>query len=185
MWRSVPIKPDPALSASLAVALLLALPAAAQTAPPADSATPKTIVSDDGTATPAATPALVSPALGPLDGRDTPRVIRPSEGATLPGFSTIAPGLGVAGINAADLGNRPYAIRPSIGVGVLATDNLFQTNVDRRSDIVTTIAPSIEAAVSTICLSGSLRYTPGYASMLPTPIRTAWTKSATGSFSLR
>ncbi|HTE36799.1 MAG TPA: TIGR03016 family PEP-CTERM system-associated outer membrane protein, partial [Reyranella sp.] len=73
---------------------------------------------------------------------------------------TTAPGLGVGGISASDLGNRPYAIRPSIGVGVLATDNLFQSNYDRRSDIVTTVAPSIEAAVSTVRLFGSLRYTP-------------------------
>jgi len=156
MWRSVRIKPDSILPASMAVALLLALPAAAQTAPPADSATPKPAVTDDG----GVTPALESPALGPLSGRDTPLLPRPSEGGTLPGFSTTAPGLGVAGISTSDLGNRPYVIRPSIGVGVLATDNLFQTNTDRRSDLVTTIAPSIEAAISTIRLSGSLRYTP-------------------------
>jgi uncharacterized protein (PEP-CTERM system associated) len=144
----------------LAVALLLALPAAAQTAPPAESVTPKPGVTGDGAATPTAVPALESPALGPLDGRDTPLVVRPLEGGTLPGFGTTAPGLGVAGISASDLGNRPYAIRPSIGVGLLATDNLFQTNSDRRSDLVTTIAPSLEAAVSTVRLSGSLRYTP-------------------------
>ena len=160
MWRSVPTKPDATLPASLVAALLLALPAAAQTAPPANSVTPKAGVTNDGAATPAATPALESPALGPLDGRDTPLLIRPPEGGTLPGFATTAPGLGASGISVSDLGNRPYAIRPSIGVGVLATDNLFQTNVDRRSDIVTTIAPSIEAAISTIRMSGSLRYAP-------------------------
>jgi uncharacterized protein (PEP-CTERM system associated) len=154
------IKPDTTLPASLAVALLLALPAAAQIAPSGDKVTPNPAVSDDGTATPAATPVLESPALGPLSGRDTPLPVRPSESGILPGFSTTAPGLGVAGISTFDLGNRPYAIRPSLGVDILATDNLFQASYDRRGDIVTTIAPSIEAAVSTTRLSGSLRYTP-------------------------
>ncbi len=160
MWRPVLIKPDPTLPACLVIALLVALPAGAQNTPSANSGTPKPVATEDGGATPATPPTLESPAIGSLDGRDTPLSARPSEGGALPGFATTAPGLGVAGISTSDLGNRPYAIRPSIGVGVLATDNLFQTSSDRRSDIVTTLAPSIEAAVSTVRLSGSLRYTP-------------------------
>ena len=170
MWRSVPIKPDAALPASLVVALLIALPAAAQIAPPAggttpvvtgDSAPPLTpAVTGDSTVTPPATPALESPALGPLSGPDTP-INRPFLGGALPGFANTAPGLGVAGVSTPfDLGNRPYAIRPSIGVEVLATNNVFQTSPARRSDIVTTIAPSLEAAISTTRLYGTLRYTP-------------------------
>jgi len=162
MWQSVPINPDATLPARMLVALLLFLPATAHAAPPADSgvSTPAVSGTDDGTGSPSATPALESPALGPLGGRDTPLPIRPAEGATLPGFATTAPGLGVGGISPVELGNRPYAIRPSIAVGVLGTDNLFQTNADRRGDVVTTIAPSLEAVVSTVRLSGSLRYTP-------------------------
>jgi uncharacterized protein (PEP-CTERM system associated) len=81
-------------------------------------------------------------------------------GGALPGFANAAPGLGVAGVDTPfDLGNRPYAIRPAIGVEVLATDNVFQTSV-ARGDIVTTIAPSLEAAIATTRLTGTLRYTP-------------------------
>jgi uncharacterized protein (PEP-CTERM system associated) len=157
----VPVKPDSILPASLVAALLLALPAAAQTAPPADGAAPKPAVTSDGTTPPTAAPALQSPALGPLAGRDTPLLIRPSEGSTLPGFATTVPGFGVAGIGTPfDPGNRAFAIRPSIGVDVLGTNNLFQTKQDPRSDVVTTIAPSIEAAIATTRMYGMLRYTP-------------------------
>ena len=137
MWRSVLIKPDAALPASLVVALLIALPAAAQIAPPAGGTTPVVTgggppptpaVTGDSTVTPPATPVLESPALGPLSGPDTP-INRPFLGGALPGFANTAPGLGVAGVGTPfDLGNRPYAIRPSIGVEVLATDNVFQTS---------------------------------------------------------
>ncbi len=166
----MPIKPDVALPASLMAALLLALPAAAQTAPPAGGTAPAPVVTGggappapavpgDSTVTPTATPVLESPALGPLSGPDTP-INRSSAGGTLPGFASTAPGLGAAGIGTPlDLGSRPYAIRPSIGVEVLATNNVFQTS-DARGDVVTTIAPSIEGAVATTRLNGTLRYTP-------------------------
>ena len=109
MWRSVPIERDTTLKASLVGALLLALPAAAQTAPPTDGGAPKPAVTDGGAVSPAATPALESPALGPLGGRDTPPHVRPSEGGTLPGFATSAPGLGVGGFSA--VRSRPPALR--------------------------------------------------------------------------
>jgi uncharacterized protein (PEP-CTERM system associated) len=164
MWRLVPTKPNVTFPASLVAALLIALPAAAQTVPPADppagGVTPKPAVTVEGADTPAAPPALESPALGPLGGRDTPLVIRPLAGP-LAGFATTAPGLGIAGISTPfELGNRPYAIRPSIGISVLGTNNLFQTNQNVVGDIVTTIAPSLEAAVATPRMSGQLRYTP-------------------------
>jgi uncharacterized protein (PEP-CTERM system associated) len=161
MWRSVPIKPDVTLPASLMAALLLALPAVAQTAPPAERVAPTPVVTDKSDATPPAAPALESPALGPLGGRDTPLVIRPSAGGTLPGFATTAPGLGAAGVGTPfDLGNRSFAIRPSIGIEVMGTNNLFQTNQNAVGDIVTTISPSLEAAVATTRMSGQLRYAP-------------------------
>jgi len=162
MWRSVPVRPDATLLAGLVAALLLASAAVAQPVPPAGGGAATPAATGNGTTAPAAaSPALESPALGPLSGRDTPLVVRPAPGGTLPGFASTAPGLGVAGITTPfDPGNRAFAIRPSIGVDVLATDNLFQTRQDARSDIVTTIAPSIEAAIATPRMSGVLRYTP-------------------------
>lgn len=157
----MPTKPDAALPAGLAAALLLALPAVAQTAPPAEGVTPTPVVTDQGGTTPAVAPALESPALGPLGGRDTPLGARPSSGGTLGGFVTTAPGLGAAGVSTPfDLGNRSFAIRPSIGIDVLGTNNLFQTSQNPSSDIVTTIAPTLEAAVATTRMTGQLRYTP-------------------------
>jgi uncharacterized protein (PEP-CTERM system associated) len=164
MWRSVLIKPDAALLAGLVVALLIALPAAAQVEPRAGGTTgggpPVTpAVTGDSTVTPPATPVLESPALGPLSAPDIP-INRPFLGGALPGFANTAPGLGIGGVSTPfDLGNRPYAIRPSIGVGILATDNVFQTP-NAQGDIVTTIAPSLEAAIATTRLTGTLRYTP-------------------------
>jgi len=150
-------KPDIAFLAGLAAALLFVAPAAAQTTAPSEGATPTPAVTGDG----GAVPALESPAIGPLGGRDTSVVARSIPGGTLPGFVTTAPGLGVAGIMTPfDLGNRSYGIRPSIGVDVLGTNNVFQTSSDARSDIITTIAPTLEAAISTTRLVGSLRYTP-------------------------
>jgi hypothetical protein len=148
-------KPDAALPAGLVV-LLLALPAAAQTTAPPTGAAPGPAASSEGTAAPVAAPALQSPALGPLAGRDTPLDARSLPSGTLPGFATAA-SLG-GGRTPFDLGNRPYAIRPSIGVEVLATNDMSQT--DGRSNIATTIAPSLDAAVDTSRLLGSLRYTP-------------------------
>lgn len=164
MWQSVPIKPEATLPVSLAAALLLALPVAAQNAPssPADSGAPTPAVTDGTTTTPAGGAALQSPALGPLGGRDTPLVVRPSGGGAPTGFASVAPGLGVAGIiTPFDLGNRSFGIRPSIGIDVLATNRLSRTGQSARREIVTTIAPSLEVAADTLRLSGYLRYTPG------------------------
>lgn len=164
MWQPVPIKSEATLPVSLAAALLLALPVAAQNAPssPTDSGPAKPAVTEGGTTTPAGAPALESPALGPLGGRDTARVFRPSGGGAPTGFATVAPGLGVAGIiTPFDLGNRSFGIRPSIGADVLATNRLSGTGQGPRREIVTTIAPSLEVAADTLRLSGYLRYTPG------------------------
>lgn len=163
--RGLVPKPDAAQAAGLVAALLLALPAAAQTAPPAADAAPAAdgapAVGGERSTAPATTPALESPALGPLAGREGPLVMPPLESGILSGFATTAPGVGVTGIRMPfELGNRPYAIRPSIGIELLGTDNLFQSNTNQRSDLVTTIAPSLEGAISTTRLSGSLRYTP-------------------------
>lgn len=160
MWRLVLIKLDAALlPVCLAAALLLALPAAAQTtAPsPADSSAPKPVVGDVGVTAPATTPALQAPTLGPLGGRDTPLAFRPAAGGVLPGFANSAPGLGLAGIGPPfELGNRTFGFQPSVAVEVLGSNRLQ----NGRSKIVTTVAPGIEAAVDSVRLSGSLRYTP-------------------------
>ena len=154
-------KPDIALLPGFAAAMLLAFSAVAQDAPPATTDAPPPVVSGDGSATPTAAPSLESPALGPLGGRDTPYVGRMPEGGALSGFVTTAPGIGLPQIGTPlDPGNRPYAIRPSIGVGLLATNNVFQTRQDPSSDVVATVSPSIEAAVATSRITGLLRYTP-------------------------
>ena len=164
MWRSVLINPDAALLAGVVVALLIASPAVAQVEPRAGGTTgggptSTPAVPGDSTVTPSVTPALESPALGPLSAPDTP-INRPFLGGGLPGFANTAPGLGIAGVSTPfDLDNRPYAIRPSIGVEVLGTNNVFQTPA-ASGDVVTTIAPSLEAAISTTRLNGTLRYLP-------------------------
>lgn len=168
MRRSVPTRPDNALAVGLAAALLIAAPAAAQTVAPPSSVAPAPVAGSDpttpATTTTTTTPALESPALGPLAGRDTPLLPRPYAGGTLPGFATSGYGIGGYGISGLatpfELGNRPYAFRPSIGVELLATNNLFQTSQDQRGDFVAMISPTIEAAVSTARLSGALRYSP-------------------------
>lgn len=168
MRQPVPTRPDATLPAWLVAVLLLSAPVGAQTLPPASGVTPAPapapVVSGDDAPSPTTvpTPPLESPALGPLAGRDVPLAPRPYTGGTLPGFSTGGYGIGgVTGIGAPlDLGNRPYAFRPSIGVELLATNNVFQTSQDQRSDIVATISPSIEAAVATSRLAGTLRYSP-------------------------
>lgn len=159
MWRSVPIKPEAILPVSLVAAMLLALPVAAQTAPPppAESGTPRPVVGDTGTPAPGTTPALTVPTLGPLSGRDNPLAIRPASGAVLPGFSSARPGLGLTGFGPPlELGNRTFGFQPSIAVEVLGSNRLQ----NGRSKVVTTVAPGIEAAVDSVRLLGSLRYTP-------------------------
>lgn len=159
MRQSVSTRLDRALPAWLLVALLLAAPAGAQIVPPASSDTPTPAVSTDGTTPPATAPALESPALGPLADRDIPSAPRPYAGGTLPGFGNA--GYGVSGFTTPfDLGNRPYAFRPSISIDLLATNNVFQSSQNPLSDVVSTISPSIEAAVATSRLAGVLRYTP-------------------------
>lgn len=166
MWRPVAINPDAALPATLLAAFLLAVPVAAQTVPPPTGAVPPgaastTPATEGGAGTPAAAPGLESPALGPLGGREGPPVTPALPGGALAGFANTTPGLGIAGISTPfELGNRTFGVRPSIGVDVLGTNNLFQTKQDPRSDVVVTIAPSLEAAISTSRMSGVLRYTP-------------------------
>lgn len=166
MRRPVPARSDNALAAGLVAAFLIAVPAAAQTVAPPSSVAPAPVAGSDPAAstTTITTPALESPALGPLAGRDTPLLPRPYAGGTLPGFATSGYGIGGYGISGLatpfELGNRPYAFRPSLGVELLATNNLFQTSQDQRGDFVAMISPTIEAAVSTARLSGALRYSP-------------------------
>jgi uncharacterized protein (PEP-CTERM system associated) len=155
-------KPNTILTAGFVVALLLALPAAAQTTAPAAGAAATPGGTGQDTAAPAApAPALESPALGPLAGRDTPLVTRSVADGARQGFATAAPGLAAYGVGTPlDLDNRPYVIRPSIGLEIFGTNNLFQTGTNVSGDIVTTTAPRLEAAVDTPRMSGSLHYMP-------------------------
>lgn len=60
----------------------------------------------------------------------------------------------------ADATSRAYTITPSIGLQLLATDNVFQVSSPRRADLVTQISPGILATAETLRLRGSLNYTP-------------------------
>ncbi len=56
--------------------------------------------------------------------------------------------------------NRAWTIRPSLAVDLIATDNAFNTRRDRRTDLITTITPSIVAAAETSRLTGTIAYRP-------------------------
>lgn len=164
-------KADATWALAIAAAALLASPAAGQStgggatvstpAAPA-SATAPAVSPETGSAPSATTPVLVSPSLGSLADVDPGLTRRTAAPITIGTYAGSGSGLGLFefGQVPLSLSDRPYAIQPAIGVEVLGTNNLFQTRQDARSDIVTTIAPSIAAAVSTSRLLGSLTYTP-------------------------
>ena len=155
--------------------MLLGMPVSAQTAggsaggttsaptvtPPAGAPSAGAPAGADATAA-APRPVLTSPALGSLAGRDTPG--RPAfiEGTGPRDYSTALGEIGVLGVAQQPLvlGNRPFALQPAIAIDVLATNNVFQTRSDARSDIITTITPSITGMVSTTRLIGSFSYVP-------------------------
>ncbi|WP_219762138.1 TIGR03016 family PEP-CTERM system-associated outer membrane protein [Roseomonas alba] len=148
-------------------ALLLGTPAMAQTAGGAvgaSGATPAaaTAPASADPAAPAATVALTSPALGSLADRSVPRTPDYLD-ATGPRSYIMSPGeigqLGIAQQPLA-LGSRPYALGAAIAVDVAGTNNVFQTRHDARSDIFTTITPSVSAVVGTTRLVGALSYAP-------------------------
>ncbi len=55
---------------------------------------------------------------------------------------------------------RTWYFTPSIGIDVIATNNLFQTARDRRSEIYTRIAPSLVFVADTPNLVADIRYAP-------------------------
>nr|WP_314071050.1 TIGR03016 family PEP-CTERM system-associated outer membrane protein [uncultured Roseococcus sp.] len=55
---------------------------------------------------------------------------------------------------------RRWTISPSLGVQVMGTDNVFQTAQNRRSDMITTIMPSLILGADTSRLQGVLNYSP-------------------------
>lgn len=55
---------------------------------------------------------------------------------------------------------RAYTITPSLGVQLLATDNVYQVSSPRRADFITQINPGLTATVDTARLRGSLIYSP-------------------------
>lgn len=148
--------------------MLVISPAAGQlvpgsaTIPTQGSAAPAGATPEAGNASSTAAPTLVSPALGSLADRAAPLSPRPAETGAVGAYAGSAGGLGLFafGQPPLELGTRPYAIQPSIGIDIVGTNNVFQTRYDTRSDIVTTIAPSIAGAVSTTRLLGWMSYTP-------------------------
>jgi len=67
---------------------------------------------------------------------------------------------GPPGAQAPGEARRPFSITPSLGVQLLATDNLFQTVRGPRSDLVTTISPGLLLRADTLWLQGVLNYMP-------------------------
>ncbi len=143
----------------------IALPAAAQTAPPADPPAG------------AATPKPASPATAPTRQRphllwNRPRLVRlaaatpsrhpPPRAGALPGFATTAPGLGSRRHRHALRARQPALRHPALDRRSSSwhEQSCSRRTRTRRGDIVTTIAPSLEAAVATPRMSGQLRYTP-------------------------
>jgi uncharacterized protein (PEP-CTERM system associated) len=109
------------------------------------------------TATPVAEAPLASGALGPLSALDVPRTARAPDasGVRLDAWlrrpATAEDGLPIA--------DRPWRVQPFLGIEVMATNNVFQSN-DARSDIVTSLTAGLNATVSTPRLFGTLNYEP-------------------------
>ena len=55
---------------------------------------------------------------------------------------------------------RNYSVVPSLEVQLLGTDNVFQSNANRRADLVTSVSPGLFVAADTLRLQGSLNYAP-------------------------
>lgn len=64
---------------------------------------------------------------------------------------------------------RRWTVIPSIGVQLLGTDNVFLSPNNRRSDLITTITPSIMAAADTSRFQGVLNYAPNIQIYADTP----------------
>ncbi|MFC0406724.1 porin family protein [Roseomonas elaeocarpi] len=55
---------------------------------------------------------------------------------------------------------RGWSITPSLGLELLATDNLYQSHTNRRADFVTSVVPGLLLSVDTSRLRGLLNYEP-------------------------
>lgn len=148
------------LAAWVAAALALALPAAGQS-PPAATSPPAAAATEPraGEGAAVAAPVVVSPALGALSGRDTPRPAPAGEVRTGAGLLRTLGPTG-AGLDASAAADRPFMIRPSIQLELQATDNVFLTRNNPRADIIALVTPGIAATVATPRLSGSIAYNP-------------------------
>lgn len=170
IMRRIVARIDARCAAGIAAAVLFMAPAAGQTVSGGNAATPATgptpppagASPETGEATGATTTQLVSPALGSLADREAQLPPRPAGDVGVRTYAGSGAGVGLFGFSQPPLtlGTRPYVIEPAIQIDVLGTNNLFQTRYDTRSDIVTTIAPSIAGAVSTTRLVGWATYTP-------------------------
>ncbi len=131
-------------------AVLSATPAFAQFPPFPDSIGPGSLPS---------TRAAAAAALLAAPGQPGPIIATPdfaSPEVRVGGFSY--PQVGPAA--PAQPNNRPWQVVPSLGLQLLATDNLFQSTTNRRSDLVTTITPGVLLSADTSWLRGLINYTP-------------------------
>jgi uncharacterized protein (PEP-CTERM system associated) len=116
---------------------------------------------------------VAAPATAQTSGGATSSGSATSAGSTTSGGSTAATGPRVSALRYGGLGLpvgtdtllvsdpvRAWTIRPSISVDLMATDNVFLTARDRRSDLITSVAPSIVASANTARLQGVFSYSP-------------------------
>jgi uncharacterized protein (PEP-CTERM system associated) len=66
---------------------------------------------------------------------------------------------------------RAWSITPALGLQLLGTDNVNNAATNRRSDLITTITPSLDAAASAARITGRLSYLPSAHFYADTPGR--------------
>lgn len=77
---------------------------------------------------------------------------------TLPALESL--GLPPAGGQSSALAARGWDLRPSLGITLTGTDNALNSSVNRRSDLITVVQPSLLATAATPRIVGSFSYAP-------------------------
>ena len=98
--------------------------------------------------------------------------LRPGQAGLFSGSPVQPGGLGAPLGPSVGYGLEPgqrYAVRPSVVVQELYTDNLFEQSRNKQSDFVTTVTPSIYLGADTARLRGSVAYLPTYQHYANTP----------------
>ncbi len=118
---------------------------------------------------PAAPPFLTPFSSQPLPGLQTPAVPTPTQppapGSPSPTFryqSNTPPGMGV-------VPTPGFLVVPRLGLYEEFNDNIFQSETDRRWDLLTIISPGVSVTADTPRLNLNLNYSPSYVRYIRTP----------------